>query len=338
MTLIPVTSEGEPQSGHDVLYRRGDPPISRTAEPDDRRGAMLATERAEVQAGGPPAARCGSACRHVDPLDRLASSHQNRVYHFWREQTVLHHPRRRLEPGSEVGRGPDRADEIGDHPTIRAQWGVPQANLAQPFERRFESEDHQLQWNGATEGVDGLGRVGDHHKLLCRNGHQFLSSVRRPAALDQPSLRADLIGTIDGDVEAVQREGLHRDSELPSCLFSARRGGHAAQRQLPLRQCRQEVGDGGSGAETDPHSAVDHRRCCFPSKLLLPRNVDRHRCPGWATSPSLANLNRDRSSLGDLHSHIGEPTTGGGQRAGPWARDSIGHLSLPYARHLPDQG
>ena len=92
---------------------------------------------------------------------------------------------------------------------------VPQRDRAEVPQRGGEAELEQLERDRGAERRHRLGRVADHHETVRRRGDDLLPRVRRPPALDEPSVRRHLVGAVDGEIEAVDRpERLHLDPEL----------------------------------------------------------------------------------------------------------------------------
>jgi hypothetical protein len=64
-------------------------------------------------------------------------------------------------------------------------------------------KDKKLQRYWPAEGRHRLGRIRDDHKAVGGGRDQLLAGVGSAAALDQPAVGADLICSIDRDVESV---------------------------------------------------------------------------------------------------------------------------------------
>ena len=107
------------------------------------------------------------------------------------------------------------------------------SHRAQAPQRRREAEREELERDRGLQRVHRLGRVGDHHETVRRGSDDLLPGVRRPPALHQPTVRRHLVGPVDGDIEAVEREGPHADPELAGGLLGAGRSGDATERQPP---------------------------------------------------------------------------------------------------------
>ena len=114
---------------------------------------------------------------------------------------------------------------------------------------------------GAVERRDGLVGGGDHDEARGRGGDDLLARVGAAAALDQPALRVDLVGTVDRDVELCRgsRGARAAGPEIARGLLGGRGGGHAAQPgSSPARRSagsRWATVD--AGAEADAHAVLD---------------------------------------------------------------------------------
>ena len=117
------------------------------------------------------------------------------------------------------------------------------------------------------------------------------------AALDDPAGRIDLVGAVDGDVEPARchrpREGVHPDAEVERDLLGRRRRRHAVDVERPPAERRQQIGDGGAGAEPDDHPVLDELGSGIRRDVLLP--VKAHAGPtlsGYALSGCCASVKR----------------------------------------------
>src|SRR3972149_6363556 len=85
-------------------------------------------------------------------------------------------------------------------------------------------------------------------------GDDLLARERVAATLDEPSVGGDLVGPVDGDVQAIEVvERLDREPERTRQLLRARRGGDTADVQPTGGQGLEEAVDRRAGAEPDDH-------------------------------------------------------------------------------------
>ena len=70
-----------------------------------------------------------------------------------------------------------------------------------------------------------------------RRHHEFLAGVRSSAAFDEPTVRGDLVGSVDGDVETFDLPvGLDPDTQFARCAFGPWGGGDAGDVERPADQ------------------------------------------------------------------------------------------------------
>src|SRR5690606_38770849 len=93
------------------------------------------------------------------------------------------------------------------------------------------TEGDDLEGQGeAAERADHLGRGGDDEAAGARLPDQLLSQQGRAAALDEREAGADLVGAVDGQVDARRvLQGGQRQPQLPRQFGGGLRGRHAAQ-------------------------------------------------------------------------------------------------------------
>jgi hypothetical protein len=119
-----------------------------------------------------------------------------------------------------------------------------------------EAHDLDGQRTRLAQSRDLLPGLRDDDEALSRRHHEFLAQHRRAPALDQPELRVNLVGAVDGQCEShVPIEVDHLDAPLAQELFGAsrcrRRADAAVAQQLQHRP------DGTAGPEPDRHSRLD---------------------------------------------------------------------------------
>ena len=167
-----------------------------------------------------------------------------------------------VQPGRERRGVAGVAAVVGDHAAVGAGRRVAQLDLTQPGKGRGEPEGEQLQGHRRAQLRHRLARVDDHHEALRGRGDDLLAQVGPATALDEPAVRGHLVGAVDRDVEALEAlEGLDLDPQPAGRILGRRRGGYAADPgESAFGQRRQQVGDGGAGAQADPHSVLDHGR------------------------------------------------------------------------------
>ena len=101
--------------------------------------------------------------------------------------------------------------------------------------------------------------------------------MRAAAALDEPAVEIDLVGAVDRDVQPLDpAEGDDVKAELARHLLGPRRGRHAADREAPLGERRQQVRDCGAGAEADELPVADELRGRARRIALLALHRIRH--------------------------------------------------------------
>ena len=90
---------------------------------------------------------------------------------------------------------------IGDHAAVGTERDIPQRHRADASHRRVQAEGEQFQRNRSAQDLDWLRLICDDDEAICRDRDEFLAGVRRAAAFDQPTVRRDLVGAVDRDVE-----------------------------------------------------------------------------------------------------------------------------------------
>jgi drug/metabolite transporter (DMT)-like permease len=169
-----------------------------------------------------------AAAGEVDPLGRLAPADKRHGRHLRREQAVVDHPGRGRQSDGQRRRVVDRAVVVGDHAAVRASRDIAQRRRGDPADGGAQPEGQQLEGDRRVQGQDRLGGVGDHDEPVRRPGHDLLPGVRAAAPLDQPAVRGDLVGAVDGDVEAVDAgHVLDPQAEFASGVLGGRGGGGA---------------------------------------------------------------------------------------------------------------
>ena len=125
-----------------------------------------------------------------------------------------------------------------------------------PGRRKPERNDLDRQRKGA-EPRDDLGRIRDDDHPLRGGGDDLLAQQRAAAALDQPELGIDLVGTVDRQIELwdlVQK--LRRNAERLRLRLGRFGSGDAANVETgrdPLPDEIDEMVGGRTGAEAEPH-------------------------------------------------------------------------------------
>ena len=92
--------------------------------------------------------------------------------------------------------------------------------LGQPLQVELPAELHDLHGHrvlGAPEARDQLGLVDDADKLVRDELDHLLAQEGASAALDEVELRVDLVGAVDGEVEA--RDGVEGgEGDVEACV------------------------------------------------------------------------------------------------------------------------
>ena len=171
---------------------------------------------------------------------------------------MLDHAGRRGEAGGQLRRLAHRAQVVGDQPAVGARRHVAQLGLADAGERGSHAVGEELERHRRADRLHELVGGGDDHEAVGRGRHDLLPRVRRAAALDEPAVRRDLVGPVDGQVEAVELvEGLDRQSQLACSALRLQRGGDAAEAQAAACERREEVRHRGACAQPDEHPVPD---------------------------------------------------------------------------------
>src|SRR5689334_21948118 len=191
---------------------------------------------------------------------------------------------------------------VGDHAAVRAHRGVAQRGWADPAHGGAQPEGQELERYWSVQRRDRLGGVGDNDEPVRGPGHDLLPGVRAAAALDQPAVRGDLVGAVDGDVEPVDaRDVFDPQAQLTRRVLSTRRRGGAEDVEGSFGQGREQKRHGRAGAKPDGHAALDQLRGRFRSDLLLSLNAHDLTPPGsgrcWP-SP-YGQLSSQHSALGE---------------------------------------
>src|SRR5690606_483276 len=131
-------------------------------------------------------------------------------------------------------------------------------------------DDLDRQGEGAQR-LHHLGGVGDDEAAGRGLPDQLLAQQGRAAALDQGQARPDLVGAVDGQVDARRiLEGGKRQAELAGQVGGGLGGGGAAQAgQVAGGQRPDERGGGGAGAEADGHARLDAEGGGFAGEFFL---------------------------------------------------------------------
>ena len=129
-----------------------------------------------------------------------------------------------------------------------------------------------------AQGRHGLGRVGDHHATLRGLPHQLLAQQGRAAALDEGQARPDLVGAVDGQVDASHLVKFRQDqAQARREGRRGLRGRHAAQLEPldlgPPAQSLDQIGRGRAGAQADRHAVLDQGGGGLAGQLLLQLDV-----------------------------------------------------------------
>jgi hypothetical protein len=119
---------------------------------------------------------------------------------------VSDHSRDGVEPGCHRRRVAESAREIKDDPTIRAERDIATLGGLQLSQGRLEAEGEELQRNGRAERGYGLGGISDDDESVGARRYQLLTGMGCSAPFYQPSLRVDLVRSVDGNVEPAHGE------------------------------------------------------------------------------------------------------------------------------------
>jgi hypothetical protein len=134
-------------------------------------------------------------------LDAARTPDQDVTDERWLEETVLDQAGYVRQPPSELLWVADVAEIIGDQVSIWTRGDIAQTRGRRCSQGALCPKAHDLQWNGRAQCAHRLLGRGDHDEAPGGRGDDLLARVGGPAALDQPSVRVDLVGAVDGYVE-----------------------------------------------------------------------------------------------------------------------------------------
>jgi hypothetical protein len=138
---------------------------------------------------------------------------------------------------------------------------------------RRQAEGLQFKGHRGAQGLHELGGVGDHHEALGGGGDDLLAAVRRATSLDQPPVGRNLVGAVNGEIEAVDLvERLDVETQRAGGGFGARRR-------------RNEAGLG-------PRRAIARSRNATVEPVPRPT-----RMPSFTSSPAASAASRFSSSM-----------------------------------------
>ena len=122
------------------------------------------------------------------------------------------------EPGRELGRVVDRPEVVGDQAAVRA--GRHLAELGRGDRGRGSRRRRRRGSPTGSAAEIASTTLSDEAMTTkrVRGGcNDLLPRVRRPASLDEPAVGSDLVGSVDGEVEALECvEGLDRRARARS--------------------------------------------------------------------------------------------------------------------------
>ena len=163
---------------------------------------------------------------------------------------------------------------------IQSQFGVASfflKELLEAIQIVLPAELNHLHRHGeaaATEAVHELRVVDDDNELIGSGLHHLLAEEGTAAAFDKIEVGIDLVGAVDGEIEAgIVVEDREGDAEGAGLLLRALGGGDADDvGELAGGEERAELGDdeggGGAGAEAKDHAALDGLDCLVGCESL----------------------------------------------------------------------
>ena len=168
----------------------------------------------------------------------------------------------------------DVAVVVGQDAAVGRGGGVAPPRTRQRVERGGQPEGQELERDRGMQPLDRLVRGDDDHEPVGRRGHDALAGVGASPSLDQPAGRVDLVGSVDGQVEAVDvGEGTHVEAMGDGQLRRGRRRGDAGDGQpAPGRE---------PAPAGRPWCRCPGRRACRPrpgSPRPTRRPASRRRC------------------------------------------------------------
>ena len=209
-----------------------------------------------------------------------------------REQAVGHDARRGVEHRSQDRRIVEVAVEVGEHAPVRRQGRVAEHRAGELAQGGRQPEGQELERNGRTEPGNGLVGGHDDHEPIGGRGHDPLAGVRSPSTLDQPAERVHLVGPVDGQVEALDvGKGPDVQPVRDRLFLRGRRRCRTGDVEPAGSERGNQLGHRRTGAQPDPHAALDQRgRRLGSGPLLCPEVCSRHdrRALSCAGRPSRA--------------------------------------------------
>ncbi len=150
---------------------------------------------------------------------------------------------------------------VRDHAAIGRARRIAVACLPEPGERRREPVLEQLERDGWFDDLDELVGGDDDDEPVCRRRDDLLARVGAASALDDPAVAGDLVGAVDGEIEAREgaqpRKRLDRQAHGLRRLLRGRGRCDTADPEAAGGERLDEEGGGGAGAETDGHAVLD---------------------------------------------------------------------------------
>ena len=260
-----------------------------------RRRARSRGRRAVAQAPG------HHVLDHVVPPDahrrhRVAATDEHLSDQRRREETVRDDAGRSTTAAARARR--DRRTRRGSRRARRRRgWRGASRSDNAPSRRSVDASPYAMssRGTGGAEALDELRAVTTITTKVSRTAATSFSRVwRATGALHEPAVRRDLVRTVDGEVERVERVERPRRADPgrappTRCAVTWRR---SATSQPRVRERVEEVGDGRAGAEPDAHAVVDElrggdrrRRCFSPAAAVVraPIRPRRRRRRGRST-------------------------------------------------------
>src|SRR5690606_19518016 len=113
----------------------------------------------------------------------------------------------------------------------------------------------------AAERIDELARIGDDNHPVGGGGDDLFAQQGAAAALDEVHAGVDLVGAVDGEVEAVEGVEVGKgNAEGAGLPVGGLGGGDAEDLEAvadALAEQVDEVAGGGAGAEAETHAGAD---------------------------------------------------------------------------------
>ena len=226
-------------------------------------------QRRLTRVGG---ARAGSAgVGDAAVLDRPPPADEDVRDHGRREEAVLDHARGSTRAVGQGGRVVHLAPVVGDDTAVGAGAARRAVDRAEPAQGGGRARRPAARAGPAASARStGLVESAITTKRAGRRGDDLLPGVGRTPALDQPSVGGDLVGPVDGEVEAGRGPRTARSADPRArAAASVRAKWPRTARESPGRPAPAAGRQRSTGAQADGHAVLDQVGGRLGRQLLL---------------------------------------------------------------------